>query len=98
MTRIKSDWKSAIAGYETYLTLERGLSKNSIVAYLRDISKFEGFCVDQKTILDPGMMTREDIEHYLGFLYDEGIARNSQARMLSGIRSFCKYLRTEQIL
>ena len=98
MIRIKSDWKSAIAGYKTYLTLERGLSENSIVAYLRDIAKFENFCVGEKSIADPGLISMEDIEHYLGFLYDEGIARNSQSRMLSGIRSFCKYLRLEQIL
>ena len=40
----------------------------------------------------------EHIERYLGFLFDEGIARNSQSRMLSGIRSFCKYLRVEHIM
>lgn len=98
MHRIKSDWKSTISGYESYLALERGLSKNSIAAYLRDIAKFSSYCMSQESILDPGLIKMVHIEHYMGFLYDEGIARNSQARMLSGIRSFCKYLRLEHIM
>ncbi|MDA0912447.1 MAG: site-specific tyrosine recombinase XerD [Bacteroidetes bacterium] len=98
MPRIKSDWNSAINGYETYLALERGLSANSIAAYLRDISKFSSYCLEHEAISDPGLIGMTHIEHYMGFLFDEGIARNSQARMLSGIRSFCKYLRLEKIL
>ncbi|HBP44727.1 MAG TPA: site-specific tyrosine recombinase XerD [Flavobacteriales bacterium] len=98
MKRTLSDWKSAINGYETYLALERGLSDNSIVAYLRDITKFCKYCKDQESVRDPGLVQMEHIERYLGFLFDEGIARNSQSRMLSGIRSFCKYLRVENIM
>ena len=98
MKRNSSDWKSAINGYETYLALERGLSENSIVAYLRDITKFCNYCVQNESVQDPGLVQMEHIERYLGFLFDEGIARNSQSRMLSGIRSFCKYLRVENIM
>jgi integrase/recombinase XerD len=98
MSRIKSNWKSTINGYETYLALERGLSANSIVAYLRDIAKFRDYCADNESIADPGLIDMAHIERYMGFLFDEGIARNSQARMLSGIRSFCKYLRLEKIM
>ena len=98
MKRTLSDWKSAINGYETYLALERGLSDNSIVAYLRDITKFCKYCKDQESVRDPGLVQMEHIERYLGFLFDEGIARNSQSRMLSGIRSFCKYMRVENIM
>lgn len=98
MKRNSSDWKSAINGYETYLALERGLSENSIVAYLRDITKFCNYCLQNESVQDPGLVQMEHIERYLGFLFDEGIARNSQSRMLSGIRSFCKYLRVENIM
>ena len=38
------------------------------------------------------------MERFLGHLYDKGLARNSQARMLSGVRSFCKYLRIEEVM
>ena len=89
MKRNSSDWKSTINGYETYLALERGLSENSIVAYLRDIAKFCNYCVEHESVQDPGLVQMEHIERYLGFLFDEGIARNSQSRMLSGICSFC---------
>ena len=98
MKRNSSDWKSAINGYESYLALERGLSANSIVAYLRDIAKFSTYCTEQESLNDPGLVEMHHIERYLGYLFDEGIARNSQSRMLSGIRSFCKYLRVENIL
>lgn len=98
MSRIKSNWKSAINGYETYLALERGLSSNSILAYLRDIAKFRDYCAEHESVSDPGLIEMAQIERYMGFLFDEGIARNSQARMLSGIRSFCKYLRLEKIM
>ena len=40
MATIHTDWKSAIKGYKDYLALERGLSENSILAYMRDIKQF----------------------------------------------------------
>lgn len=98
MTQIRTDWKSAITGYRTYLQLERGLSMNSVSAYQRDIIKFSEFCIQEEGLVAPGEIEMNHIEHFLGYLFDEGIARTSQARMLSGIRSFCKYLRLEGIL
>jgi len=93
-----SDWKSAIAGYRDYLELERGLSKNSIAAYTRDIHQFADFAESEESVNQPRFITIQSIEHFMGSLFDRDLARNSQARMLSGIRSFCKYLRIEGIL
>lgn len=93
-----SDWKSSIEGYKTYLELERGLSKNSIAAYTRDIQQFAEYSASEESIADPGSITIDNIEHFMGSLFDRDLARNSQARMLSGIRSYCKYLRNERIL
>ena len=98
MTNVSTDWKSAIAGYRSYLELERGLSKNSVSAYSRDISQFADFNISEEGINSPSEITMDSIEHFMGSLFDRDLARNSQARMLSGVRSFCRYLRLEGII
>ena len=98
MPTIQSDWKSTINGYEDHLRLEKGLSENSIAAYLRDIRQFSKFCLEEQSIEHPGELVTNAVQQYMQHLYDREIARNSQARMLSGIRSFSKYLRLENII
>ncbi len=98
MTNVSTDWKSAIAGYRSYLELERGLSKNSVSAYSRDISQFADFNIAEEGLNSPSEITMDSIEHFMGSLFDRDLARNSQARMLSGVRSFCRYLRLEGII
>ncbi len=94
----KTNWKSAIAGYRDYLELERGLSRNSVQAYIRDIEQFSQFAYREEQIATPEFITMDIVEQFMGSLYDRGLARNSQARMLSGVRSFCKYLRMEGLM
>ena len=98
MSTVQSDWKSTIKGYEEHLRLERGLSENSIAAYLRDIKQFSKYCLEEQSVLYPGKVDTHAVQQYMQFLFDRDIARNSQARMLSGIRSFSKYLRLEKII
>lgn len=73
--------------YKTYLLLEKKLSSNTIEAYIRDISGF----IEHKSI-DPESVNLNSIEEYIVHLYDSGLNRTSQARMISGIRSFFNYL------
>lgn len=98
MSTVQSDWKSTINGYEDHLRLERGLSENSIAAYLRDIKQFSKFCTIELSVLHPGALDTNAVQKYMQHLFDREIARNSQARMLSGIRSYSKYLRLENII
>ena len=98
MPTVQSDCESTIKGYEDYLRLEKGLSENSIAAYLRDIRQFSKFCLEEQSIPHPGELVTNAVQQYMQHLYDREIARNSQARMLSGIRSFSKYLRLENII
>lgn len=80
--------------YEAYIMLERGLSDNTRMSYLSDIDRFAdyiGFC-------DFNTVTAEDIGAFLGDLHDLGIAPRSQARILSGIKSFFKFLRLERLI
>jgi integrase/recombinase XerD len=98
MATIHTDWKSAIKGYEDYLALERGLSENSILAYIRDIKQFAKIIEEVDNVTNPSKINLSNVEHFLANLYDKGIARNSQARKLSGVRSFCKFLRIEGVI
>jgi integrase/recombinase XerD len=98
MAKHQSDWKSSLRGYEDYLALERGLSSNSIEAYIRDVRHFANFLDAECKVHNPTKTTSKHIERYIGSLYDLGLASNSQARMISSIRSFCKYLRIEGLM
>lgn len=98
METIQTDWKSALKGYEDYLALERGLSKNSILAYMRDIRQFAKQIETSHGLTNPALITVAHVENYLSYLFDNGMAKNSQARKLSGVRSFCKFLRIERIM
>ncbi|MEE2838417.1 MAG: site-specific tyrosine recombinase XerD [Bacteroidota bacterium] len=93
-----TDWNSSVQGYKDYLVLERGLSKNSVLAYMRDIHQFRDFATNKENVKRPTDIELPHVERFLGHLYDKGLARNSQARMLSGVRSFCKYLRIEGVM
>lgn len=80
----RSDWSSAIEGYRTYLELEKGLSANSVQAYIRDIDQFARFAQLEEGVSTPAQIEMQHVEHFMGSLFDRGLARNSQARMLSG--------------
>ena len=80
-----TDWKSAVQGYHDYLTLERGLSNNSVMAYMRDIRQFMEYVVNEEKVKAPMYIELQHVARFLGHLYDRGLARNSQARMLSGV-------------
>lgn len=82
--------------YTIHLKLERGLSDNSIDAYLNDLNKFIGFL----NCNDYNVKTFEnvDILQFLSTLHDMGICPRSQARILSGIKSFYKFLLLEEYI
>ena len=98
MSNFNADWKSTTRGYEDYLSLEKGLSDNSIEAYMRDIKQFANFLEDTGALISPSKITSDQISQFISHMYDLGLSSNSQARIISGIRSFCSYLRIENIM
>jgi len=98
MSNISADWKSTTRGYIDYLSLEKGLSDNSIEAYLRDIKQFANFLEDTQSLSSPSNISPDQITKFISHMYDLGLSSNSQARIISGIRSFCSYLRVEKIM
>jgi integrase/recombinase XerD len=98
MAVIQTDWKSSLKGYKDYLTLERGLSENSILAYMMDIRQFANQINNSDGVTNPALINISHVEGYLSYLFDNGLTKNSQARKLSGVRSFCKFLRIEGVM
>ena len=89
------NWESAIKEFKTYLQLERSLSPNSVEAYLRDINKLVQFLSTQNNTTAPELIERKHLEGFLLFLYVMGLTDKSQARIVSGIRAFFKFLLME---
>lgn len=82
-----------VASYRTYLMLERGLSDNTLDAYLEDLSKFLDYL--QPLGVDYGKVDAELLTNFLADLSDLGICTRSQARIISGIKSFYRFLLLE---
>jgi integrase/recombinase XerD len=80
------------------MTLEKGMSVHSIEAYERDITRLAKFLLEEKKVTSPARVTSAQIEQYLKVLNELEIGSRSQARMLSGIRSFFQYLILEDII
>jgi integrase/recombinase XerD len=91
-------WQPYLNGFKNFMRLERSLSENTVEAYLRDVGKLvEYFKMTEKEVL-PEAVTRENLEGFLKFLHGLGLEVRSQARMVSGIKTFYKYLLMEDII
>ena len=85
-----------IRKYQQYLKLEKSLSPNTLDAYLTDLDKLINFLEQEKVgILD---VCLSDLQHFAAGLHDIGIHPRSQARILSGIKSFFRFLIIEDYL
>lgn len=89
------DWNSSIKSFKSYLKLERSLSKNSIDAYIRDIEKLIQYFEFNKIKLSPNDVQTKDIKEFLEWINELGMTASSQARVLSGVKAFYKYLMIE---
>ncbi len=88
-------WKQAIKDFETYLRLEKSLSENSIEAYINDVFKLEKFFEEKKGDTLPVNVKYSDLKEFLAWLNTENQNARTQSRVLSGIRSFFRFLLIE---
>ncbi|VAX33770.1 Site-specific tyrosine recombinase XerD [hydrothermal vent metagenome] len=84
-----------LEGFLTYLSVERGRAANTVISYERDLRKF-GFFLQNEA---KGFITfdKGEIINFIGLLRNEDYTSSSIARMLSAIRSFCRYLILEKL-
>lgn len=84
-------WKSALTDYITYLKIEKGLAKNSIESYGRDVKKLISYLEDNSIITSPININEATIQEFI-YTVSKTINARSQARLISGIRNFFDYL------
>ncbi|WP_439881696.1 site-specific tyrosine recombinase XerD [Pontibacter sp. MBLB2868] len=92
------NWPICIKQFEEYLKLEKSLSKHSVEAYLRDISKLTDFLKLRNLQVAPEHITAAVLREFLEWITELGMTPHSQARTLSGIRAFYKFLIMEDML
>ena len=91
-------WQSYKNGFKAYLQLEKSLSENSIEAYLHDVEKLTTFLEQTDNKLQPATIQLINLEYFIEWIIILGIQPGSQARIISGLKSFFKYCITEQII
>lgn len=91
-------WNNYRKGFEVYLKLERSLSHNSIDAYLSDLDKIVQFLEMSGKNIGPKELKSEDVSDFTEWLFDLGISARSQARIISGLKAFYKYLLMEDVV
>jgi len=79
-----------------YLSVEKGLSRNTVEAYSFDLRRFQEFLSSRKR--DLGLFSRPDIVDFIERLRDSGYSLSSIGRFISSIRGFCKYLTIENVM
>ena len=90
-------WEPYKKGYKAWLQLEKSLSDNSVEAYGRDIEKLTQFLQTTHSLKTPSEVELKDLRQFVRWISELGINPASQARIISGIRSFYKYCSIEQI-
>jgi len=88
-------WQSYIKHFKNYLRLERSFSDNSVQAYIRDTEKLAEYIELAAINVSPAETKEEHLLAFLKYLSELGLTAHSQARILSGIKAFYKYLLLE---
>ena len=91
-------WDSYKKGFKAWLQLEKSLSDNSVESYLHDVEKLTQYLELQNSSVAPGDIVLNDLQQFIKWIGELNMTASSQARIISGIRSFYKYCLLEQII
>jgi len=94
----KMNSSSYLKGFAAYLKLERSLAENSISAYLRDVEKLFQYLDYTESSLSIQQIQLKNLREFLAWLNELGAEASTQARVISGIKSFFWYLAEEEII
>jgi integrase/recombinase XerD len=90
------NWSESKKGYETFLRIEKNLSPNSVSAYVNDINKLITFIAEHYPNLTPETVKLAQLRKFVEWMNQKGISPRTQARTISGIKSFYKFLLIEE--
>lgn len=93
-----TNWPAALHSFRNYLLLERSLSTHTLEAYLSDVQKFVRYLDIEGLALTPLQVQRSDLEQFIHWVNKLGLEASSQARLISGLRAFYKFLLVEDLL
>ena len=89
-------WELEIDDYKHFLKLEKGLSENSVKAYENDLRKLLQYLEITGMDIGPADIEREMLQAFISWVSEMGLNARSQSRIISGIKSFYKYLMLEE--
>jgi integrase/recombinase XerD len=89
-------WAESKKGYENFLRLEKSLSQNSVSAYINDVNKLIFFLDQEYSKVTPEKVKLLHLKGFVEWLNKKGVSPRTQARTISGIKSFFKYLLIEE--
>lgn len=92
------NWDSYIKGFKSFLQLEKSLSENSIEAYMHDVYKLVQFLSIQGDERSLDQIDLDILQHFLAWIHELGMTATSQARIISGLKAFFKFLVLEDII
>ncbi len=90
-------WEDALLGFLAHLKLEKSLSDNSVKAYERDLQKLTNWCI-AKGVFNPISINKQELQEFSAYIADTGVKATTQARILSGVRAFFRYLALEDYI
>jgi integrase/recombinase XerD len=90
-------WDAYKKGFKAYLQLEKSLSDNSVEAYIRDIDKLTQYLQEVSKLKNPDAIELKDLQQFLKWITEIGMTASSQARIISGIKSFYRYCMVENL-
>lgn len=90
-------WVSYKKGFKAWLRLEKSLADHSVAAYLHDLELLLQYLEISGTALPPDQITPEQLQAFLRWIAELGMSQRSQARILSGLKSFYTYCLVEKI-
>jgi integrase/recombinase XerD len=94
-----SNWQSYINGYASFLQLEKSLADNSVAAYLNDVEKLQRYFSEIKGEgRSLHKITFKDIQGFVQWINEIGLGARTQARIISGIKGFFRYLLLEEVI
>lgn len=90
-------WDEKIKDFEIFLRFERNFSENTLDAYIRDIKKLKDYAVDDLENTGPEKITYDNLQEYIFTLSKQKFSERSQARWISSIKAFFRYLMEDEI-